>query len=131
MSDEANITPEEEPKAGTCPIALIPMGEWVKKPDTGSCKPCAIGPVVQWYHSELEEQGKPEIAKRLEAKVVGIENDDPDQMIAICEELDAIKAEVEEPLRNRLLDFDCEIQSLDLEEISHEATASPEDSPAS
>ena len=88
-------------------------------------------PVVQWYHSELEEQGKPEIAKRLEAKVVGIENDDPDQMIAICEELDAIKAEVEEPLRNRLLDFDCEIQLLDLEEISHEATASPEDSPAS
>lgn len=116
-----------------CPVEIKPMAEWVKVPDTQNCRPCALAPVIQWYWSELNERGKTDIAKRLEEKVEGMDDENTEQMVAVCEELDKIKGEVDEPTRNRLLEFDCEVQSLDLDEISKEAAenALPSDSPES
>ncbi len=125
--------PEVAPEKFVCPIELKPMTEWVKVPDTGNCRPCTLAPVVQWYWSELKEKGRDDIATRLEQKVEGMDDENAEQMTQVCEELDAIKAEVDEPLRQRLLEFDCEVQSLDLDEISRVAAENvlPPGSPAS
>jgi hypothetical protein len=111
----AETTPQEIEEC-PCEIELKPMAEWVKGPDPDECRPCTLAPVVQWYWSELNEQGQAALAKRLEEKVEGLDEDKPEQVIEVCKELDKIKAEVPSPLRKRLEEFDCAVESFKLEE---------------
>ena len=131
-----NEAPEEsapevvEPKEEECACAnLMPMAEWVKVEEPGTCRPCVLGPVVQWYYEELKEQGDEETAAKLEAEVDVLEEDDLEQAIALCQDLDEIKAAAPPELRKRLEEFDCSIQSFDPDEFSDEVPS--EDSPAS
>lgn len=89
-----------------CPIEIKPMADWVGEEDPdGLCRSCILGPVVQWYRDELQEQGQQELAENL---VASIESDDA---VKICKEMDDIKEQVDEELKDRLLEFDCSIQS--------------------
>ena len=117
----------------TCPVPLKPMKEWVKIENGDGCRPCVLAPVASWYHSELTERGREDLAKRIEATVENLDSENEEQMAKLCEEMDKIKDEVDEPLRNRLLEFDCEVQSLDLKAIAEAAAedVSSEDSPES
>lgn len=99
---EIRTVVEESPK---CPVELKPMEKWVGEEDTKQCRPCLLGPVVQWYADELKERGKVAVANRLTKTA---EESDP---LTLCRELDNIKNEVEEPLRERLKDFDCAVQA--------------------
>ena len=110
---------------------LQPMAEWVKGEEPGICRPCIIGPVVQWYYEELKEKGDTETAAKLEAEVNVLEEDNMEQVIALCEDLDEIKASVPAELRKKLEEFDCtiQIQSFNPDEFSGEVP--PVDSPSS
>jgi hypothetical protein len=120
---------QEEPKA--CPN-LLPMAEWIKGDDPDTCRPCTLTPVVQWYYTELKEKGFTELAADLEAEVDVLEDDNVEQIKALCKDLDAIKAQVPAELRKRLEEFDCSIQSYDVAELSDPAGEVPaEDSPSS
>ncbi len=92
-----------------------PMAEWIAEPDPKVCRPCMIsgplGVVVRWYRDELNTQGAPEHAAALEKLVETTNADDPASVLTMCQELDKIKATVDIPLRERLTDFDCAIQS--------------------
>ena len=88
-----------------CPIKLKPMKEWVGDPAQANCRPCTLGPVAQWYTDELRENKKGKLADEIEQVA---ENGSPED---VCEKLDEIKTKVEEPLRERLLDFDCAAQT--------------------
>lgn len=101
-------TPQEE---NPCPN-LQPMTEWIKG-ESEECRPCTLGPVVQWYWDELKEQGHPDVAQRLEKYVENLNDDNPDEAILLCEELDKIKSEVPEELKRRLQEFDCAAQLFD------------------
>ena len=91
-----------------CPVKIKPMAEWIKEEDPrGFCRECTLGPVLQWYHEELEANGHSEQAKELEKLAQQAEN----LPLQLCQRLDTIKSEVEKPLRERLLDFDCAAQS--------------------
>lgn len=94
---------------------LQPMAEWIKGDEPGTCRPCILGPAVQWYWTELKERGYQGIADQLEAAAESGEEGDDAQMIALCEGLDEIKKIVPEDLRKRLREFDCSIQSFDSE----------------
>ncbi len=102
-----------------CPN-LQPMAEWIKGETPGTCRPCTLTPVVQWYWEELKERGLTDIAAELEAEVGVLEEDNVEQVMAICKDLDEIKANAPEELRKRLEEFDCAIQSFDPAEISDE-----------
>lgn len=101
----------------TCPN-LQPMAKWIIGETPGTCRPCILGPVVQWYYQELKEQGNEEVAAQLEAEVDVLEEDDAEQVLALCKDLDDIKAAAPEELRKRLEEFDCSIQSFDPDEFS-------------
>lgn len=101
-----------------CATQTKTMEEWVKSADPAICRPCTLGPVTQWYHSELTEQGKPEMAKKLEELADGLDESSPDAMVILCKTLDTIKSEVPPELRDRLKEFDCEVQSLDPKEFA-------------
>jgi len=111
----AETTPQEVEEC-PCEVELKPMAQWVKGDDPDSCRPCTLGPVVQWYWSELNEQGRPDLATRLEKRVEGMDEDNAAQITQVCEELDKVKTEVDEKLRKRLEEFDCAVQSFQLEE---------------
>ncbi len=98
-----------------CPVELKPMKEWVQEPDPrGICRECLLGPVLQWYQEELSDKGHGEHVKVL--------NDIAKQAellpLQLCEEFDKIKGEVEEPLRERLEEFDCAAQAYEPEDDS-------------
>ncbi len=103
------MTTEEATKEATpkCSVELIPMAEWVQKEndDPARCNPCMLAPVLQWYRETLKEAGLIDRAANLEKLVSEAEP------LTICKELDNIKKDVEAPLRERLMDFDCAIQS--------------------
>ncbi len=80
------------------------MQEWVGEKGEG-CRPCLLGPVVQWYQEVLEEGGFKELANNL---VESTEADDP---LTVCKKLDKIKDAVGETARERLMDFDCAAQN--------------------
>jgi hypothetical protein len=106
----------EEPalEIAECPCEnLKPMAEWIKGETPGTCRPCTITPVVQWYYQELKEQGNEEVAGQLEQEAEALEEDNFEQVVAICEDLDKIKAAAPPELRRRLEDFDCAVQSFD------------------
>jgi hypothetical protein len=123
---EAEVKQEEKPCA--CPN-LQPMAEWIKGEEPGTCRPCILGPVVQWYYQELKERGDEDTAAQLEAEVDVLEEDNVEQVMALCMDLDEIKAAAPPDLRKRLEEFDCSIQSFDPDEFSEEAQTG--DSPAS
>lgn len=111
----------EVAEESTCPN-LLPMAEWIKGDEPGTCRPCILTPVVQWYWQELKERGYEDLAKQLEAEVDVLEEDNVEQVMALCKDLDEIKAGVPADLRKRLEDFDCAIQNYELDE-SGEAEA--------
>lgn len=91
-----------------CPVEIKPMAEWVKEEDSrGICRECLLGPVLQWYHEELEANGHSDMALELEK----ISRQAEELPLQLCEKFDRIKSEVEESLRERLLDFDCAAQT--------------------
>ncbi len=110
----------KQEKVKSCPN-LLPMAEWIKGETPGTCRPCTLTPVVQWYWSELKERGFEKIAAELEAEVDVLEEDNVEQVMAICKDLDEIKANAPEDLRKRLEEFDCAIQSFEQSEVSGEA----------
>jgi hypothetical protein len=89
------------------------MAEWIKEESPIECKPCLLGPVAQWYRDELVDKGHQDKAKTLEELADATDMDTPEQVLTFCQELDKIKETVEEPLRERLKDFDCAAQSYD------------------
>jgi hypothetical protein len=86
-----------------CPIEIKPMAEWIQE-ETKNCRPCMLGPSLQCYISELEENGVKDKATKLKEVA---ENEDP---LTVCQTMDKIKQEVENPLRERLKEFDCATQ---------------------
>ncbi len=89
-------------------VELKPMAKWVQEEDpSGICRECLLGPVLHWYRDELSERGHTKFVSELnqiahEAEVLPL---------TLCEKLDNIKGEVEEPLRERLEEFDCAAQA--------------------
>jgi len=95
-----------------CPVEIKPMAEWVSEEDPrGICRECLLAPVIQWYHEELEARGYSEQAQKLEK----LSRQAEELPLQLCEEFDKIKSEVEGSLRERLLDFDCAVQSYEPE----------------
>lgn len=92
-----------------CPIELTPMEKWIKEQSKqGNCKPCMLGPLGNWYVSELKERGQEN--KAVELALVVDTGGTPEDL---CKALDKVKTEVSEDLRERLKEFDCEVQVLD------------------
>jgi len=91
-----------------CPIDLQPMATWVQEEDPkGICRECLLGPVLQWYRETLNEKGHSNLTDELN-KIARAAEVLP---LQLCEEFDKIKVEVEESLRERLLEFDCAAQT--------------------
>ena len=88
---------------GSC----LSMVEFLKAlAKTGGCGDCSIVPVLPWYRDALKEGGRQDLAGQVDALA-----DQPALTgEAIAEKLDAIKAQVGEPLRGRLAEFDCGAQ---------------------
>lgn len=97
-----------------------PMADWIAEPDPKVCRPCTLGPVAQWYRDELKTQGQTEHAATLEELAERTNVDDPASVLTMCQELDKIKASVGIPLRERLEDFDCAVQSFDQQQAEPE-----------
>ncbi len=101
----------QEPMA--CPN--LTMQEWyaqVQAKDTTACIPCAVPPLASWYYQELEGAGLRHQMERLElAAATG-------DVVDVLGAMDAIKAEVSEDLRERLKEFDCLLQTTDLENLA-------------
>ena len=91
-----------------CPIELKPMAVWVQEEDPkGICRECLLAPVLQWYREALNEKGYNKFTEELNSIARAAEV----LPLQLCEELDKIKSEVEEPLRERLEGFDCAAQA--------------------
>lgn len=94
------------PEENTCPGWT--MKEWLEKQEHVEgepCRPCLLGPVAQWYYSELMENDKGQLADRLEAVV------EQGESVEIASLLDSIKDEVSPDLAERLKEFDCAAQT--------------------
>lgn len=96
----------------------IPMAQWVKAAggDENGCKPCTLTPVTQWYGSELKTAGLHNLAADLVAVATALPDDDDQAALELAQELDRIKQQVPEAVRDRLLDFDCTAQQYQGEE---------------
>ena len=102
------------------------MEEWIgqedpHKDDPEHCRPCRLGVTANWYFNELQEKGHKDLAAIIEQ--VGTNENDPDMPLTLCKQFDIIKAVVEEPLRERLKDFDCATQSFNPDDVAEESTA--------
>ena len=117
--EEEDEEPAERAAEPACPN-LQPMAEWIKGDEPGTCRPCVLAPVIQWYYQELKGQGYEDLASQLEAEADVLEEDNAELIMAICKDLDTIKAAVPEELRKRLEEFDCHLQVQDLDEIAAE-----------
>lgn len=98
-----------------CPVGCektTSMTEWIKKQDPNANIACSLAVTCNWYEDELKEQGRKDLAKQLREVRSKGENTDP---VEVCQAMDDIKAEVFEPLRNRLFDFDCSTQLFGVE----------------
>jgi len=116
-----------EEKKRKCP--KFTMEEWLKQEDLHKddplfCAPCRLGITANWYFNELQERGKKDLAASIE-KIVDKAND-PEMPLTLCKEFDRIKTVVEEPLRERLKDFDCATQSFNPDEILEESPTAAE-----
>lgn len=126
MSEE-----KSEEKRGSCPE--FSMEDWIKQPDPRkddleNCRKCRLPVTTNWYFTELKEKGLSDLAASLEK--LASKEDDPELALTICREFDRIKGVVEEPLRERLKDFDCATQSFNPDEqvVPEATTASSENS---
>jgi len=100
---------------GKCPVELKPMATWVQEEDPkGICRECLLGPVLQWYREELNKKGHQKFVSELD----DIAHQAELLPLQLCEEFDKIKNEVEEPLRERLEEFDCATQAYKPEDDS-------------
>ena len=115
--EPAAFTKQENVKP--CPN-LMPMAEWIKGEEPGTCRPCTLSPVVQWYYEELKEKGHEDIAADLESLADDLEEDNMEQVMGLCQYLDEIKSSMPAELRKRLEEFDCAIQSFDPSDVSGE-----------
>ena len=98
----------------------LTMEEWIREPDPHKddpkfCRPCRLGVIGSWYFNELKEQGHPDLAATIEQ--IGTDEEDPDMPLTLCKQFDIIKAVVEEPLRERLKDFDNATQSFNPDDV--------------
>ena len=103
---------EEELYKCECPIEIKPLAEWVAEEDPdGLCRPCMIEPTSQWYQDILRENEYGGLADEL----AELENNkaSPEE---ICAKLDNIKDTVPSSLNERLKDFDCALQSYQIEQ---------------
>ena len=82
------------------------MQAWLQEASPEDCRSCLLGPVVQWYHSELTAQGLKDLSETLE-EVISRD----DEGLETVKVLDTIKTQVSDDLAARLRDFDCAAQS--------------------
>ncbi|MBA7614695.1 hypothetical protein ES703_21964 [subsurface metagenome] len=106
-----------------CPA--FTMEEWIQqedphKDDPNHCRPCRLGVTANWYFTELKEKGHQDLADSIE-KIASSE-EEPDVPLTLCKEFDRIKDVVEEPLRERLKDFDCATQAFNPEDVVEDST---------
>lgn len=91
----------------TCKLRTVkPIVEWVEEEDNSSCHPCLIAPLASFYMGILKNSGELKLATRL--KEIYEESGD---ILTISQELDKIKSEVGEAIRQELRDLDCYAQS--------------------
>ena len=96
---------QEDEKPFVCECEIEPLGEWVQKDIPGTCPPCLIKPLAEGYLFKLEEaQAAPQINVLKQAW--GTEN-----TLTIAKALDTIKGEVEDHLKQDLLNLDCIAQT--------------------
>lgn len=129
--EEAAVTAEDDGKVEEvlevkrqCP--QFTMEEWIgqedpHKEDPDHCRPCRLGVTANWYFNELQDQGRKDLAENVEK--IALNENEPDMPLTLCKEFDRIKDVVEEPLRERLKDFDCATQSFDPDDVVEESTA--------
>lgn len=96
------------------------MEEWIRqddplKDDPKHCRPCRLGVTANWYFNELKEKGHTDLAAVIER--IADKAEDPEMPLTLCREFDIIKDVVEEPLRERLKDFDCATQSYNPDDV--------------
>jgi len=125
MSQEGAGQAEGESQEVPIVCPAFSMEEWIgqedpNKDDPEKCRPCILGVIANWYFNELEEQGHKELAASL-GKIANKE-DDPELPLTICKEFDRIKGVVEEPLRERLKDFDCATQAFNPDDVVEDLT---------
>jgi len=131
--EEAQVTAEDvgkveevlEDKAKRqCPE--FAMEEWIRqddplKDDPEHCRPCLLPVTANWYFNELQDQGRKDLAENLEQ--IATNENDPEMPLTLCKEFDRIKDAVEEPLRERLRDFDCATQSFNPDDVAEDSAA--------
>ena len=103
------------------------MEEWLEQEDPHKdnpdyCRPCRLGVTANWYFNELKEKGHTDLAVVIEE--ITNKAEDPEMHLTLCKEYDRIKGVVEEPLRERLKDFDCATQSFNPDDVVEESTTS-------
>ena len=85
------------------------MTDWLQADlDEGEteCRPCVIGINGSWYIEELKEKGLPEVAARLE----NLEQNGEVEALRLAQEMDSIKEDVDQSVRERLKELDCTVQ---------------------
>jgi len=107
-----------------CPA--FTMEEWIgqedpHKDDPRFCRPCRLGITGNWYFTELKDHGHEDLAENIEK--ITTDGEDPEMPLTLCKEFDRIKSVVEEPLRERLKDFDCVTQSFNPDDVAKDSTA--------
>ena len=115
-ANEHVIAQEEENRQ--CPA--FTMEEWIRqddplKDDPKHCRPCRLGVTANWYFNELQEKGHRDLAAVIDQITTRVE--DPDMPLILCRGFDIIKDVVEEPLRERLKDFDCSTQAFNPDDV--------------
>lgn len=84
-----------------------PILTWMQEYKEGEepCRPCMIAPLASFYVGVLDQAGEKEKSDKL--KAVFEEGDG----LTICRELDKIKSEVGEAVREELVELDCFTQT--------------------
>ena len=97
---EQALPKKDDPCAST-----ISMRDWIQQPGDGKvCRPCLLGPVIQWYNDVLKEKGLDDLATEV---VSAVEEGE----IVAATKLDEVKDKVSPELKARLREFDCHVQT--------------------
>ena len=93
-----------------------PMAKWLQETevDPKVCKPCAVALLTGDYKEVLADAGHEDKVAMLDALLVPVEGQDIAMNVAVA--MDRVKAEVEEPVREQLLELDCMAQNSEAEE---------------
>jgi G3E family GTPase len=85
-------------------VSTISMRDWIQQPGDGKvCRPCLLGPVIQWYSDVLKEKGLGDLATEV---VNAVEEGE----IVAATKLDEVKDKVSPEVKARLREFDCQAQ---------------------